>query len=90
MQSDEFVTFFYNKRTGSLKNYCTGKQDMSSFGDEQQDYELILDFIVVPRDADAKGAMHSKGNYAVNVLTKEIEIKAEAIPKYKVKPAAIK
>ena len=85
MISDEFVTFFYNKRLGTIKDYCTGKQDMSFYGEEQLDFELIYGFIVVPRDTDMDNVMTSKHNFAINNNTKEIEIKEEAISKFKVK-----
>lgn len=44
------LTIYFNKRTGTIKELCSGIQDMSWFGDEAQDYELIYDFIVVDDD----------------------------------------
>lgn len=44
------LTIFYNKRTGIIKELCSGEQDMNWFGDEAQDYELIYDFVVVDFD----------------------------------------
>lgn len=44
------LTIFYNKRTGDIKEYCTGVQDMNWFGDEKQDYEIIFDYIVIDYD----------------------------------------
>lgn len=44
------LTVYYNKRTGTIKELCSGIQDMSWFGDEEQDYELIYDFIAVDND----------------------------------------
>ena len=46
----EELTIFYNKRTGTIKEICGGKQTMDWFGDEKQDYELIVDYIVVDFD----------------------------------------
>jgi len=46
----EELTIFYNKRTGTIKEICGGKQTMDWFGDEKQDYELIIDYIVVEFD----------------------------------------
>lgn len=46
----EHLTVFYNVRTGDIKEMCSGKQDMSWFGDEQEDYEKIFDFLVVEYD----------------------------------------
>lgn len=45
------LTIFYNKRTGVVKELCSGEQDMDWFGDEKQDYELIFDYIIVDFDA---------------------------------------
>lgn len=46
----EDLTIFYNKRTGDIKEMCTGAQDMSWFGDEEEDYEKIFGFVVVEYD----------------------------------------
>ena len=47
---EDKLTIYFNKRTGTIKELCSGTQDMSWFGDEEQDYELIYDFIVVDND----------------------------------------
>ena len=46
----EQMTIFYNKRTGSIKELCSGTQTMEWFGAEKEDYEQILDCIVVESD----------------------------------------
>ena len=48
---EDKLTIYFNKRTGTIKELCSGEQDMSWFGDEQQDYGLIYDFIVVDNDS---------------------------------------
>lgn len=45
------LTLFYNKRTGEIKELCSGSQNMDWFGEEKQDYMLIFDFIVIDYDA---------------------------------------
>lgn len=45
------LTLFYNKRTGEIKELCSGPQNMDWFGEEKQDYMLIFDFIVIDYDA---------------------------------------
>ena len=45
------LTVFYNKRTGSIKELCSGEQSFDWFGDEGQDYQLIYDLIVVDFDS---------------------------------------
>ena len=47
---EDKLTIFYNKRNGRIKELCGGEQDMSWFGDEQQDYELIFDFLIIDYD----------------------------------------
>lgn len=47
---DNKLTIYFNKRTGTIKELCSGIQDMSWFGEEERDYELIYDFIVVDDD----------------------------------------
>lgn len=44
------LTIFYNKRTGSIKELCGGKQNMNWFGEEAKDYELIFDYLIVDYD----------------------------------------
>lgn len=44
------ITIFYNKRSGIIKEACSGEQNMSYFGVEQEDYEKIFDFLIVEYD----------------------------------------
>jgi len=83
--NQEFVTFFFNKRLGIIKIYTTGTTDMSYYGEEQQDMELIYDFVVVPLDSDSREVMRSPKNFFVDVLTKEIRRREETVSKFQVK-----
>lgn len=47
---DDIVTLFYMKRTGRIKAYCSGAQTMAFYGDDAEDYSIIMDCIVVPYD----------------------------------------
>lgn len=47
---ENVLTVFYNKRTGSIKELCSGEQNMEWFGEEKEDYEQIFDFITVDHD----------------------------------------
>ena len=47
---EKVLTIFYNKRTGEIKELCSGSQNFDWFGDEAQDYEQIFDFIVTEFD----------------------------------------
>ena len=68
------MTIFYYESDGEIYSYCTGIADMSSFGDHQADYELILDFIVVPRDHAVMEFMYK---FYVDLETKELKLKPE-------------
>ena len=46
----QMLTVYYNRRTGVIKELCGGEQDMTWFGEEQEDYELIFDHLVVEHD----------------------------------------
>lgn len=47
---EQSMTVFYFKRTGEIKNISYGISDMSFYGDNQEDYSLIIDFIIVNMD----------------------------------------
>lgn len=68
------MTMFYYKSNGEIYSYCTGIADMSMFGIHQADYELILDFIVIPRDHVVMDFMYK---FYVDVETKELKLKTE-------------
>ena len=46
----EQMTIFYNKRTGNIKELCSGTQTMDWFGAEKEDYAQIFDCLVVESD----------------------------------------
>lgn len=68
------MTIYYYKSDGSIYSYCTGINDMSSFGERQKDYELIIDFVVLPRDMNAIDFI---GNFYIDVEAKELKLKPE-------------
>ncbi|HEY5576201.1 MAG TPA: hypothetical protein VIK34_05730 [Clostridiaceae bacterium] len=82
--NQEFVTFFFNKRLGIIKIYTTGTTDMSYYGEEQQDMELIYDFIVVPIDTDSREVMRTPKNFFVDIVAKEIRRREETVSKFQV------
>lgn len=47
----EKMTLYYMKRTGKVKGYCTGEQTMAFYGDDEEDYSEIMNFIHVPYDS---------------------------------------
>ncbi|MEH7490826.1 hypothetical protein [Neobacillus niacini] len=71
----EKLTIFFNKRTGTIKSYCTGVQSMDFFGDEQEDYSLIFDFILVDYDPFV---IQNIDNF--QVIDRNLKIKQSAVP----------
>lgn len=49
-QHESSMTIFYMKRTGEIERYATGIQDMKFFGNYEEDYKLIINFIVLEKD----------------------------------------
>ena len=68
------MTIFYYKSDGEIYSYCTGIADMSMFGVHQADYELILDFIVIPKDHVVMEFMYK---FHVDIEVKELKLKPE-------------
>ena len=69
------MTVYYNKRLGTIKLVVDGVQDMSSYGDEEEDYKKIYDFIIVDRD------MYVHNNYHNMYVTNgEIKLKSVDTP----------
>lgn len=73
------MTLYYSKRTGDIKSYCTGINDMSYFGDNLEDYIIIWDYIVLERD---NNVINNIKNFKINVETKQLEMKPDAVPQY--------
>lgn len=44
---DDIITLFYNRNTGLVKCYCSGKQTLDYYGPERPDVEPYMDFIYV-------------------------------------------
>ena len=69
------LTIFFNRRTGIIKELCSGAQTMDWFGEEAQDFELIYDFIIVEFD------QYILENYmSMKVVDRELKAKQEHIP----------
>lgn len=49
-EMERSMTLFYMKRTGDIVNKATGIQDMKFYSDFEEDYKLIIEFIVLPKD----------------------------------------
>jgi hypothetical protein len=75
------MTVFYRKKTGEIKTIIGGINDMSAFGAEQEDMELIWGYVVIPRDTYV---INNSQNFIYDIETKELKIKQDAVPKYPV------
>ena len=69
----QMLTVYYNRRTGVIKELCGGEQDMTWFGEEQEDYELIFDYLVV----EYEGYVLSNPHQFI-VLDGELKLNSEA------------
>jgi hypothetical protein len=69
---DDKMTIYYRKKTGEIKELMSGECDMSVFGVEQEDYELIWDFIVVELDDYVR---NNRQLFSVDLETKELKLK---------------
>ena len=57
------MTIFYNKRLGTIQAIAGGTQDMSYFGEEEEDFKLIYDYIVVDND---EYVINNSNNFCVS------------------------
>ncbi len=65
----ETMTIYYRKKTGEIKMMMSDTCDMSVFGEEQEDYELIWDYIHLPVDDTVRS---HREQFSVDVETKEL------------------
>lgn len=73
------MTLFYSKKTGEIKAFSTGIQDMSFFGTDKEDYEIIWDYVVLTKD---ENVLNNFKSFKVNLSTKTLEILPGAISNY--------
>lgn len=65
------MTIFFSKKTGEIKSFATGIQDMNYFGNDKEDYELIWDYVVIPRDDKV---LRNLEMFKINLDNKELTI----------------
>ena len=48
----QHLTLFFSKKTGKICSYCASEtpQDMSFFGDNEDDFSIIWDYLVIEHD----------------------------------------
>jgi len=80
-ENNNSMTIFYSKSTGNIKSLATGIQDMNLFGADKDDYSIIWDFVVLPKD---EYVINNWKQFKINLTTKTLEILANTIPDYPV------
>lgn len=63
------MTIYYSKRTGAIKSYATGLQDMSTYGDSQEDMEIIYDYIQTTKNDNF---INNWRSYKIDTATKQL------------------
>lgn len=65
----DLMTIYYRKKTGEIKMMMSDTCDMSVFGEEQEDYEQIWDYIVIEMDEMVRD---NRNQFSVDIETKEL------------------
>ena len=65
----ETMTIYYRKKTGEIKMMMSDTCDMSVFGEEQEDYAQIWDYIHIEIDEVVR---NNRSQFSVDVETKEL------------------
>ena len=68
-EHNKSMTVFYFKRTGAIRNVGYGILDMSFYGEYEEDYSLIIDYVVVDRD---EFVFDRIGDFKIDVETKQL------------------
>lgn len=63
------MTVYFYKRTGVIAEFQTGINNMKTFGEHQQEYEQIMDFVVLEKDDFF--LTHSR-DFKIDTETKEL------------------
>lgn len=73
-EHQKYMTIFYKKRDGEIRGCATGIQDMSFYGDDEEDFSIIFDFVVLEKD---RQVLDNIEKFKINTETKEIELLQE-------------
>ena len=80
-QFENSMTVYYFKRNGSIHSWATGINDMRTFGEYEEDYSIILDYLVLPLD---RYVIDNIKYFTIDIDEKELLFNAPNI-EYKVK-----
>jgi hypothetical protein len=75
------MTVYYRLENGAIKQIIGGIQDMSVFGDEQNDFIKIWGYIVLDMDAYV---INNSQNFVYDLESNQLKIKQDTLPKYPV------
>lgn len=79
-ENSKKMTIFYMKSDGAIVNFCTGIADMSFYGNHEEDYSQIYDFIVIDYD---EYIMNNLFNFYVDIEEKRVKlIQTQDLSKY--------
>ena len=70
------MTLYYFKSDGSIHSWCTGINNLSTFGNHKEDYELILDYLILPID---RYVLDNIKYFNVDIETKKLCFNAPTI-----------
>lgn len=79
-EHDSRMTVFYRKCNGEIKMISDGIHDMSIFGEEQNDYELIWDYLVMDKVQEIKDYPNL---FFINHEMHQVEVKQNLAKVYK-------
>ena len=75
------MTIYYFKSNGDIHSWCTGINDLSTFGNHKEDYALIMDYLILPLD---RYVLDNIKHFTVDVGKKEVCFNAPTI-KYNIR-----
>lgn len=78
-QHDSKMTIYYRKSNGEIKMISDGIHDMSIFGEEQSDYELIWNYLVIDKIQEMKDYPNL---FLINIETNQVEFKQNLAKEY--------
>ena len=69
------MTIFYYKSDGEIHSYCTGISGMERFGLHEEDYSLIIDCGIFPKD---ETVIRYLNLFYIDIESKQIKLKDES------------
>jgi len=70
-ETDNSMTIFYSKSSGEIKNFATGIQDMNFYTNDKDDFSIIRDYVVLPKD---DFVLKNIDQFKINLTAKTLEL----------------